>query len=402
MNNNLISLASKLKKFNNSFYKKKHRIVTNKTVHNSFFLFFTFFLREKHFFDSPYRNILLNYFKKAEQYYPGSSYFVSVYIVDLIFEGKVKSLSKVKTEKSIDSIFKYLESISNKKSFELLKNILQFSGADATITCVSSKNSEISVQKKCNPTFKINIDEKFINTYFSNQKQTTKSFIVSIIDGFIERDAEIFSLFEMCKKNKLPAILICRGISEDAKRNIKQIILKNRIYVYPYTIKFDNNDPFLMKDIAKSCNTQMLSSEFHDNIYKDLEGKTNICKLSVTKNSIAFHKKSDDLIEEINKQLKTENLDSDAKNYLQKRKRRSSPNNVLVEIPENMHNILQELKSLIVCYNYCARQGINVYEDNSLNSKQCAEASKILSESLYKNLKNIGYTLKLDYKNESA
>ena len=317
MNNNLISLASKLKKFNNSFYQKKHRIVTNKTVHNSFFLFFTFFLREKVFFDSPYRNILLNYFKKAEQYYPGSSYFVSVCIVDLIFEGKVKSLKKIKTEKNIDIIFKYLENISNKKSFDLFKNILQFSGADATITCVSSKNSQISVEKKCNPTFNINIDESFINTYFSNQKQTTKSFIVSIVDGFIERYTEIFSLFEMCKKDKLPAILICRGISEDAKRNIKQIILKNKVYVYPYTIKFDNNDPFLMKDIAKSCNTQILSSEFHDNIYKDLEEKTKICRLSVTKNSISFHEKSDDLIEEINKQLKTENIDFEAKNYLQ-------------------------------------------------------------------------------------
>ena len=402
MNNNLILLASKLKKFNKSFFQKKNRIVTSKTVHNSYFLFFTFFLRENIFFDSPYRNILINYFKKAEQYYPGSSYFVSVYIVDLIFKGKVKDLNRVKTEKNIDTIFKYLESISNKESFELIKNILSFSGADATITCVSSKNSEISVQKKCNPSFKINIDESFINTYFSNQNQTTKTFIVSIIDGFIERDTEIFSLFEMCKKEKLPAILICRGISEDAKRNIKQIILKNRVYVYPYTIKFDNNDPFLIKDIAKSCGVKILSSEFHDNIYKDLEEKTEVCKLTITKNKISFYEKSDTLIEEINKQLKIENIDFDAKNYLQQRKRRASPNNVLVEIPDNMHNLLQEIKSLIVCYNFCVKQGIEVYEDNSLNSKQCAKSSITLSKSLFKNIKNIGYTIKLDYKNESV
>ena len=157
--------------------------------------------------------------QKPEKNYPGSSYFVSVYISDLILKGKVKCLNKLKTEKSIDFIFNYLESISNKESFKLFKNILSFSGADATITCVSSKNSQINVQKKCNPSFKINIDESFIDTYFSNQKQTTKSFIVSIIDGFIERDTEIFSLFEMCKKDKIPAILICRGISEDARRN---------------------------------------------------------------------------------------------------------------------------------------------------------------------------------------
>ena len=283
-----------------------------------------------------------------------------------------------------------------------LKDVLQFSGADATITCLSSKNSEIIVEKKCNPNFDINIDESFINTYFSNQNQTTKSFIISIIDGFIERDTEIYSLFEMCKKEKLPAVLICRGISEDAKRNIKQIILKNRVYVYPYVLKFDNHDPFLIKDIAKSCETQVLSSEFHDNVYKDLESKTNIVKLTVSKNKISFHEKSDTLIKEINKQLSTPNIDFEAKQYLQKRKRRASPNNVLVEIPSNMHNLLQEIKSLIVCYNFCLKQGIYIYNDNTLNSKQCFESSLELSKSLFKNLKNIGYTLKLDYKNESA
>ena len=400
MNNNLIVLASSLKKYNDSFINKKHRIVTSKTIHNSFFLFFTFFLREKSFFDSPYRNILINYFKKAEQFYPGSSYFVSVYLVELIFSGKIKDLKKIKTEKNIETIFEYMKGISNKESLEFFKNVLEFSGADATITCQSSKNSEIIVQKKCNPAFNVNIDESFINTFFSNQNKTTKSFIVSIIDGFIERDTEIFSLFEMCKKEKLPAILICRGISEDAKRNIKQIILKNRVYVYPYTIKFDNNDPFLIKDIAKSCNTEVLSSEFYDNIYKDLEEKTKICKLTVSKNQIIFHEKSEILLEEINKQLSNKNIDAETRQYLQKRKRRASPNNVLVEIPNNMHNLLQEIKSLIVCYNFCVRQGIYVYDNNVLKSKQCIESSQKLSKSLYKNIKKIGYTIKLGNENE--
>lgn len=400
MNNNLISLASKLKNFNNSFINKKHRIVTNKTIHNSFFLFFTFFLREKIFFDSPYRNILINYFKKAEQFYPGSSYFVSVYLVELIFSGKIKELEKVKTDKKIKTIFNYIQKISNKETFDFFKNVLEFSGADATITCLSSKNSEIIVEKKCNPSFKINIDESFIDTFFANQNQTTKSFIISIIDGYIERDTEIFSLFEMCKKEKLPAILICRGISEDAKRNIKQIILKNRVYVYPYVIKFDNNDPFLIKDIAKSCNTQILSSEFYDNIYKDLEDKTNICKLTISKNKILFHKKSKSLLEEINNQLSNKNIDFETRKYLQKRKRRASPNNVLVKIPNNMHNLLQEIKSLIVCYNLCVRQGIYIYNNNVLKSKQCENSSTNLAKSLFKNIQNIGYTVKLGNKNE--
>ena len=395
MNNNLIMLASNLKKFNNSFFQKKHRIVTDKTIHNSVFLFFTFFLREKSFLKSPYRNILINYFKKAEQCYPGGSYFVSVNLVDLIFSGKIKEFKKVKTDKNIETIFSYLKNISNKESFDLLKNILQFAGADASLNCESSKNSEIIVEKKCNPCFKLNIEENFIQTYFSNQKKVTKNFIVSIIDGFIERDTEIFSLFELCKKEKLPAILFCRGLSENAIRNIKQIILKNRIYVYPFIIKSDNNDPFLIKDIAKSCKAKVLSAEFYDNIYKDLVDKTSICKITISKNKVIFHEKSESLLEEINLQLLKENIDFETKKYLQKRKKRASPNNITISIPNNMHNLLQEIKSLIVCYNFCVIKGIDIYKDKTINSNQCYESSKKLSHSLFNNIKNIGFTIKL-------
>ena len=401
MNKNLIVLATKLNKFNRSYIQKKHRIITNKTVHNSSFLFFTFFLREKAFEYSPYRNLLINYFKKAESYYPGSSYFVSVCLCELILSGKLKELKKIKTERNINVIFEYLSSISNKETFELFKNILQFSGADATITCESSKNSELTVDKKCKPSFKVKLDSDFIPVYFSNQKETTKDFIVSIVDGFIERESEIYTLFELSKKEKLPAILICRGISEDAKRNIKQIILKNQTYIYPYVLKFDNHDPFLIKDIAKSCNTKIISSEYYDNIYKDLESKTNIVKITASKNYLTFHEKSEVLIEEINLQLKKENIDLDTKKYLQKRKRRASPNNVLVSIPNNMHNLLQELKSLILCYNYCAVRGVYVLKNEKAISVQCYESSSALAKSLFKNIEKIGYTIKLNY-NETA
>lgn len=397
MNKNLIILAAKLNKFNKSYIQKKHRIVTNKTIHNSSFLFFTFFLREKSFESSPYRNLLINYFKKAETYYPGSSYHVSVLICDLVFMGKLKKLEKVKTERDIDFVFDYLRSVSNKQTFEFFKNILQFSGADATLTCESSKNVEVIVEKKCKPSFRVSLDSSFIPTFFSNQKETTKDFIVSIVDGFIERESEIFSLFELCKKEKLPAILICRGLSEDTKRNIKQIILKNKTYVYPYILNFDNNDPFLIKDIAKSCNTQIISSEYYDNIYKDLESKTNIVKITASKSSLTFYEKSEGLIEEINLQLRKENINHETKKYLQKRKRRASPNNVLIKIPNNMHNLLQELKSLIICYNCCVLRGVYVLKDNNYISVQCHETSTSLAKSLFKNIQKIGYTIKLNY-----
>ena len=60
-------------------------------------------------------------------------------------------------------------------------------------------NTELIVEKKCKPNFKANLDSDFSSIFFSNQKETTKDFIVSIVDGFIERESEIFSLFDYLK-----------------------------------------------------------------------------------------------------------------------------------------------------------------------------------------------------------
>ena len=60
-----------------------------------------------------------------------------------------------------------------------------------------------------------------------------------------------------------------------------------------------------------------------------------------------------------------------------------------------MHNLLQEIKSLIVCYNFCVIKGIDIYKDKTINSNQCYESSKKLSHSLFNNIKNIGFTIKL-------
>ena len=45
-------------------------------------------------------------------------------------------------------------------------------------------------------------------------------------------------------------------------------------------------------------------------------------------------------------------------------------------------------------------QGIYIYNDNTLKSKQCEESSIKLSKSLFKNIQKIGYTIKLGNKNE--
>ena len=85
--------------------------------------------------------------------------------------------------------------------------------------------------------------------------------------------------------------------------------------------------------------------------------------------------------------------------YLQKRKRRVSPNNVVVSFPMNSIRIMNEIKSLIRCYNVAAVGG--VYIDNlSTGSVYTKSNIKRLSESLFRNISNIGYTIKIGKKDE--
>ena len=45
------------------------------------------------------------------------------------------------------------------------------------------------------------------------------------MDAYIERESEINEVFEYAKKENLPIVLFCRGVSDSAVRNIKNILL---------------------------------------------------------------------------------------------------------------------------------------------------------------------------------
>ena len=187
---------------------------------------------------------------------------------------------------------------------------------------------------------------------------------------------------------------MCRGISDEAASHLKRILLRNRIYLYPYVEKFNNSDPFLFKDIAKNLGTNVVSTEFCDNVYKDIVGKSIDKKLTLSHDKIIFDKKSEDLILELNNQIK-DNKNLNVDDYLRKRKARSSPNNITVYIPNDELNLLNELKSLIICYNACATSGF-LKDENNIFSKKCEAITDILSESLYNTINNIGLVVKLN------
>ena len=400
INKNILNTASKLSKLNKDFLNNKCRIIDQK-VYDSKFLFYHYFYWSSDFYEDNFRNILVDYFEKSERSYPGSSHMLSVKFCEKVY-GINNKKQKIKTDKNYNSIMDYLKTKSTEKTFSLFKNIIEFSGADATITCEKTNNKDIEVIKICKPKFNFILDKNFKEIYFKNIKKTTKEFLISVLDCYIERESEIFSLIEYAKENKVPVILISRGISDSAKRNLKSILLRNNVLIYPYVEKYNNDDPFKLKDFSEMIGAKIISAEAGDNINNSLIEKSAYVKCTASENFIETESKNKEIIETINKQI-SENLNNnELLFYLRKRKSRCSPNNTIVRIPKNEITLLNEIKNLIRCYNFCAIKGVYTNSNNIIQSIQCEKITDILSERLFKSLTNISYKIKFGEKNASC
>ncbi len=401
MNNKLIEIALLLKKINNNFSKKKFRMLSNENIYNSKFLFFNFILNNEELKKSPYYYLILNYFKRAETLMTGSSMLLSEMISNKIL-GNINNYNKSISDKKLETILDYLKSQTDEYSFDLFNNLILFGGPDASINIEATKNSEILITKNCNPFFEIDIDNDFLNLYFTNLKKVTKDVILVVADAYIERETDIIRLFDLSKElNNLPIVLICRGISENIKNYIKQIILLNKIYLYPYISKFNDNDPFLFDDICKLNNQQKVSSDYGDILVKAIYDKHKISKIILEKNKISFLNYSKELFEEINNQIKNDKFQKNEETikYLNKRKSRISPNNVKILIPETNIKLLLEIKNLIKLYNLSAIFGVYNNKINKENhSVYKYNNIELLSNSFYNNLINISYSIRKEKK----
>lgn len=394
MNSQLIELFYKLKKFNAQFKNNKLRFVTNNSVYESNF-FYTYLLQQCELLkENPYKDILFNYLIKSENLYPGSSYYVAEKLLDII-NGNNKKNNKIKTETNILNFKKYLDNISTSKEYsDLFLNILKFSGPDATLSCKPTNNIETTIVKKNNTKFNISIHESFRGIYFSNQQETTKQFITAVMDVYIEKESEIMSLVNYGHEQKMPVLLICRGISDYAVSSLKNIILRNNVFIYPYIAKFNNEDPFLLKDISDALEASLFALDAGDSLYSGIVEKTSNKKLKIKSNSIEIFNINKSLIKKINDQIK--DSDPELRKYLIKRKNRVSPNIVEINIPKDQIKFISEIKSLIRCYNNCILFGLIKDENENIYSYKEDVITEKLSTNLYKTLLNIGYTIRED------
>jgi hypothetical protein len=390
-NSTLLNTVLSLSKLNEKFKNSRLRIVSSNRVYLSKFNFFKYICSSEQFRETPYADILLNYFHKSEKIYPGSSYLLSCYIVNLILKNKSIFENEKNVEKSLDNITKYFNQLTVKKNSDLIKNILEFSGPNATIICNPTNSSEVLVKKRKNPIFNVSIHKDFSNIYFSKSKSKTQSYLISVLDVFIERESELIPLIDKAKDNNLPLIIFCRGMTDNCVKAIKNIILRNKVHILPYIVKFDNEDPFKLEDLSKVLNCQLVSAELGDSMYKNSVEKSSIGMLKAQWHNIEIFNPNNEINEIINEKLKDCN-DSSLKKYLFKRKARINTNIVEILIPMSNIEMLSEVKYLIVCYNNIAIFGLKEI-DNYLYSYKCIESVKILGNKLAETLSSIGYII---------
>ena len=115
---------------------------------------------------------------------------------------------------------------------------------------------------------------------------------------------------------------------------------------------------------------------------------------------ISFFSKNDKIVKEINNQIKENNNNKELLLYFQKRKTRVSPNNTIVKIPEQNITMLNEIKKLIVCYNFCVSSGVYKSQNKNKSIKN-KKISDLYSKNLYNKLKNISYKIKIGEKHAS-
>lgn len=402
INISLTKTIQELIQFNKDFKNKKYRIVSMDNVFISNYLYFFHFATCEKFFNNPYRNILINYFKKAESIFPGSSLDLSENLIDVCLNKNEKKIKLL--DKNIKNLKKFLLQSSSENLVNDFINILEFSGPDAIINCNTTKNHTFRVEKNINPVFEINLQEEFKNVFFKNQTSLTKEYLVCLYDGFVERESELNNLIEKSmSNNKIPIMLVCRGITDYAVSNLKRLLLTNNIQLFPYICKFDNSDPFLFEDLEKTICVKGYKLESGDNLYKKIAENSEIKMLKLKPECIEIiNGNGDSLKKEINESIKiSQNDDISLKKYLYKRKNRCSPNIVYIKIPDTSINLLNEYKSLIRCYNLIAKSGL-IKINNKLYSHYSYTKTKVLTKKLYQTLTDIGLTVKIKDKNNEV
>ena len=134
--------------------------------------------------------------------------------------------------------------------------------------------------------------------------------------------------------------------------------------------------------------TDVLTYYNLDILYTGIVEKTSCKRLKLKPESIEVFKINKALVDKINKQISK--ADGEVKKYLLKRKNRITPNIVEIHVPKSNIKFIDEIKSLIRCYNSCIVFGLLEDENKNIIPVREDLITKTLSDKLFDCLNNIG------------
>ena len=128
---------------------------------------------------------------------------------------------------------------------------------------VCEENTRVSIKKSSNE--HTSVEESYGYVFRPNSLLTVKSCLlekakIACIDGYIESVSEIHHLLTSFAESKTPAVLFCRGMSNDVLHTIKVNNERKTIVLYPFTVPFDVDNVNMLVDIAVVTDTDVISS----------------------------------------------------------------------------------------------------------------------------------------------
>jgi uncharacterized protein YsxB (DUF464 family) len=387
INSNLLSTFFNINKFIKDFENGKNRIVQNDgSVYRSNYLFFYTYLLNEKLKSDPYSTIITDYMQKCERYFPGSSYYLLKKTIGKLNGSNNDTYVDHKLKTNMESLKNYIVSNSNEKMYNLFIDVLTLGGPDATIISDYDNVEKVTVQRKDNVDFNIEIAEKLHNSLFSLSSKKTTDVVVSVADAFIERESDLIPLIDHANKNKCNLLVVCRGISDYAIKAIKNIMIKNNILIYIYVEKFNNSDPFKLEDFSRVTGTEIISSDkMHSFLKHGVDCSKIIHSVTLTKDTIQLNTTCNNLIEEINNQI-SNTKDENLKKYLNTRKQRIASKKVYITVPPSEKLFLQNIKDIINSYNNITKFGMVKLNNNEYDCYESQKLTDKLSESLFKNI----------------
>jgi len=346
---------------------------------------------------SPLRPFFVDWLAETEKIFPNCSLLLLKNLYQLYLGNyQPVELNKRVIGKRADLI-SLLSQYIDQNSLELFTTLLDVAGSDSLINIVNTANAKIEIQKENLTKFeKIKCHEELSNILFSNQSKSKRDIIFVAIDGFLERDTDLQSLYEESQQNQNKMIVVlCRGTNLQCISQIKRNIVYTKIPALIYECPFTNEDPSKFEDLCKCLGVDIVRIEDGDPVILQIKRKLKkLENVILGVDSIQFicdNDISQNMIVELNDLITKKPEYSE---YLILRKKRIKSKKVNIFIPKNKKNLTNDLKTAIFIYNSISKYGFLEIEGNRV-PRQLYYVADEYARSFYDKIKQVSVTINL-------